>query len=302
MARIHPVGELLVSIIILFAWVPCIGQTGLRAYGTVSAGFVPTHSGMPRLSVVGQTANASVTAKELQPLVGIDYIRLFGLFGSDVEIQLPSQEIPVSAKVTIPVVVRSRSTMNGVRTIEGWCQFTYRCELIDLLDVGETYLGDGLCRATIPFKVDVGGSDTIWIGGVSKLCGITSTALSAVKTMGIAEKGRTRVTVTNGELRQTGHCVTDSSTRLVFSNVNLGVYPQPASNRAIVSMKARTSHEGAVSCFDVHGNELFRKDVGSRSAGESSLEFDVSNLINGTYTLQYVHTNGISSIQLVVQR
>jgi hypothetical protein len=302
MTKAFTLHDLLVSIISLFALVPCSGQTGLRTYGTISAGFVPAHSDIPRLSVLGQVANGVVGTSELQPLVGIDYIRLFGLFGSDIEIQLPSQEIPVSAKVRLPVVVRSRSTMNGVRTIEGWCQFIYRCELVDLLDVGEAYLGDGSCRAVVPFKVEVGGSDTIWIDGVSKLCGVTSTTLSAVKAMGVAEKGRTRVTIINGELRQTGHCVTDGSTRLVFSNVNLGVYPQPASNRAIVSMKARTSHEGAVSCFDVNGNEIFRREVGSRFAGESSMELDVSNLVNGSYTLQYRHSNGISSIQLVVQR
>lgn len=282
---------------------PAMGQKTLRLYGTVSTSKAPLSASMlPKLSVVGQTANARVNSSELQPLIGIDYIRLFGLYGTTVEVILPDQEIPVSKPVSIPIVVKCNTTMNGAESVKGWFSFSYRCEIIDLFDVSEKNMGNDLCLATVPFTVNVGEQDTIWLNGISKLAGSTSTSLTAARTAGIAEKGRTVISIKNGELRQTGHCVTDGNTRLVFSNVNLGVFPQPATTRVTVTMNSRAAHEGFLSCFDIHGNVISTADISKKAPGESRVEIDVSSLVNGTYTMQYLHEAGVSSVQLVVQR
>lgn len=278
-------------------------QPQLKVYGTVAATGLPSKPvTAPMLSVVGQTANARVLSDSMQPLVGIDYIRVFGLYGTDVQVSLANLDIPVSDTVRIPVLVTSRTTMNGVKTVSGSVQFTYRCELIDLWGVNEKPVEDGQCVASLPFTVNVNTTDTLYINGVSKLCSITSTALSGLKAAGIAEKGLTRVSVNNGELRQTGHCITDGTTRLILKAVNLSVYPQPATSRASIGMSSLGGHSGVINVYDLNGNAVGRMLVAPQPKGLVAQDLDVSGLTNGTYTVQYVYDSGVSSVSMVIQR
>lgn len=278
-------------------------QPQLRIYGAVAATGLSTKPAVTTmLSVIGQTTNARVLADSLQPLIGIDYIRVFGLYGTDVEVALANIDIPVSDTVTIPVVVKAVTSMNGVKTVTGTVQFTYRCELVDLIGVDEQPLGNGLCIATIPFRVAVNTTDTIWIEGISKLCSITSTSLIGARAIGLAEKGLTRMTVRNGELRQTGHCITDGNTRLILSTVKLSIYPQPAATRASVGMKSLRGHSGELNVYDINGSIVQRIAVGAQPQGTIAQELDVTSLVNGTYTVQYTYDTGVSSATMVIQR
>lgn len=290
--------------LILVVPVVTSGQTQHRIFGTTSSLIPPDNltPRLPTLNVVGQTVNARLRSGILSPLIGIDYIRLYGLYGTEVEIYLPNQEIPVSASVRIPLIITAKTNLAGVRSVQGSVQFSYHCELIDLIGVGESNAGSGQCTSTVPFSVRVGVLDTIWIDGISKLCGITSTDLTSIRAVGIAEKGQTRVLVHDGELRQTGHCVTDGTKRLVFNSVALGVYPQPTRGPFQVTLQSLASHSGTLYCYDVEGNERLRVDITEKPAGVTTQSMDLTGLPPGNYSLQYRHASGISAASVMVFR
>jgi hypothetical protein len=235
--------------------------------------------------------------------IGIDYVRMFSNVSTTVFIELPDTTIPVSTRVRIPIIVRQSagaSTYAKVRQVE--LRFTYLCEVIDLIGVSEQVRSAGECVATLTIPLTDRIVDTIWVEGISKLCSVTSTPLVGTFSSGIADRGRVEVVVTNGELRQDGHCVTDGTKRLVFSSVAIAAQPFPAAAFVDVTLTGRIEHHGLLRLLDINGNEVVRRFVRSSSSGGLVERFDVSQLASGSYTVHYVHERGLSSTTALVHR
>jgi hypothetical protein len=235
--------------------------------------------------------------------VGIDYIRMLSHALTTVVVELPDTTVPVSAIVRIPIVVRQDlrdSARSRAQRVD--VHFQYLCEVIDLFGVSERQGVDGWCNASLSIQLTDKSIDTVWIDGVSKLCSVTSTPLKGALARGYAHRGHVDVLVSNGELRQDGHCVTDGSTRLVFSNVAITASPYPASSHLDVVLNSQAEHEGVLRVLDLSGNEVQRRQIHSTKSGSVSERFDVSQLASGAYTLHYVHERGVSSATVLVYR
>jgi hypothetical protein len=295
--------------LLLLIVVSLLAATRLGAQQTVIATSgalkVPTSVGaaFPVLPVLGQVSTGSASMGAVTAYIGIDYVRMFSNVSTTVFVELPDTTIPVSARVRIPIIVRQSagaSTYAKVRQIE--LRFTYLCEVIDLLGVSEQARSPGECVATLTIPLSDKIIDTVWVEGISKLCSVTSTPLVGRYSSGIADRGRVEVVVSNGELRQDGHCVTDGSTRLVFANVGIIASPYPASSYLDVTLDSQAEHQGILRVLDLSGNEVQRRQIRSTTSGSATERFDVNQLASGAYTLHYVHERGVSSTTVLVYR
>ena len=272
---------------------------------TTGAVEVPSSIGssLPALPVLGQTSVGVSAMGQMNAFIGIDYIRMFSNASTTVQVELPDTTVRVGDYIRIPVIVRrasaGRETIR-IRNLE--VRFIYRCELVDLFSVEESEQQNGECIATLRIDSLANDVDTVWIDGVSKLCGITSTPLTGFSARGTADRGRAEIVVRNGELRQDGHCVTDGSTRLVFSTVGVSSYPYPASSYVDVTLTGLAQHQGTLRLLSLNGNEVMRRSMYSGQNGLAEDRIDVSQLASGSYTIHYVHERGVSSATVLVFR
>ena len=260
-------------------------------------------STVPTLPVMGQTAVGLSRMGQMTAFIGIDYIRMFSQASTTVYVELPDTTVRVSDYIRIPVVVRRVSTDREpvrIRTIE--IRFSYRCEVVDLYGVAERDQQNGECIATLRIDSLANDVDTVWIDGVSKLCSITSTPLTGISAQARVDRGRIEIGLRNGELRQDGHCVTNGSTRLVFSTVGVTSHPYPASSYVDVNLTGLTQHQGVLRLLDLNGNEVMHRFVSSGPNGLARDRMDVSQLASGSYTIHYVHERGVSSATVLVYR
>lgn len=260
-------------------------------------------SAVPTLPVMGQTAVGVSRMGHKTAFIGIDYIRMFSQASTTVYVELPDTTVRVSDYIRIPVVVRRVSTDREpvrIRTIE--IRFSYRCEVVELYGVDERDQQNGECIATL--RIDSLGNDvdTVWIDGVSKLCSITSTPLTGISAQASVDRGRIEIGLRNGELRQDGHCVTNGSTRLVFSTVGVTSHPYPASSYVDVNLTGLAQHQGVLRLLDLNGNEVMHRFVSSGPNGLARDRMDISQLASGSYTIHYVHERGVSSATVLVYR
>lgn len=266
---------------------------------------VPSSFGsiFPVLPVIGQSATGSVSMGVMTAYAGIDFVRMLLRVQSTVSIELPNTTIPVGASVRIPIVVRkSNSLLPGVRVEKVDLRFVYQCEVIDLFGVSEEAQNDGGCVARMALQLSGNPIDTFWVDGLSKLCGKTSTPLLASYAMGYANRGSAIVIVENGELRQVGHCVTEGSTRLVFSDINMSALSSSMGSIIEVTLESNSQHNGELYVFNIAGNEVHRRSVHAPGAVKVTEKIDASQLAPGLYTLSYNYVSGVSSISVLVHK
>jgi hypothetical protein len=266
---------------------------------------VPSSFGavFPVLPVVGQSVSGPVTMGPMLSYVGIDFVRMLSRAVSTVVVELPSISIPVGEPVRIPIVVRkSASLIPGVKVETVELRFIYQCEIIDLYGVHEESRNRDECEASLVVRLSQNPIDTFWIDGLSKLCGKTSTPLSASYSLGYATRGRVEVIVENGELRQVGHCVTEGSTRLVFSAVSISAVAVLSGSLIEVTLDSKSQHHGELVVYDLTGNEVHRRPVRLSREGQVFEKIDASQLTVGGYTVIYIHESGISSTTVLVYK
>lgn len=278
-------------------------QQRMIATSGASEVVLESSTAFPQLSVVGQSVVGRSAMGPATAHIGIDYIRMFAQTSTTVYVELPDTTVRVGASIRIPIVVRSSNVgpeLPRIRRLE--VRFVYMCEVIDLFGVDEREQQNGECVATFKLDSIQGSIDTVWIEGVSKLCSRTSTPLLGTYSQGIADRGRVEVVVRNGELRQDGHCVTDGSTRLVFSTVGVSASPYPASSFVDVALTGLAQHKGTLRLLDLNGNEVMQRFVSSDLNGRATDRVNVSQLASGSYTIQYLHDRGVSSATIMVYR
>lgn len=294
------INRILILILLLFESVSIPAQ--VRQIATTGAvQVVGSTKSTPALTVVGQNAIGLSTAGKLNVYAGIDYIRMFSRASTSIHVILPDTTVNVGEYIAVPVIIQKGKERSGHVTVTRISvEFRYDCQVVDLFGVSETAVSDGYCTALLTVYPSENEEDTIWINGISKLCSVTSTRLTARRATAEAERGRVAVVVSNGEIRQTGHCVTDGETRLVFAPVGITVAPYPASGSAHVNLVAFNQHYGTLRLMDLQGSTVRVVDVQSAQDGSFSTQIDLAGLASGAYMLHYVHQTGLSSAVLQV--
>jgi hypothetical protein len=69
----------------------------------------------------------------------------------------------------------------------------------------------------------------------------------------------------------------------LYEMTMVSVNPNPVKNFAVLSMKTAVDAEIRIELFDVLGNKIISENLGQKSAGDYSFEYNLSNLANGMY-------------------
>ncbi|NCX95227.1 MAG: T9SS C-terminal target domain-containing protein [Chitinophagia bacterium] len=80
------------------------------------------------------------------------------------------------------------------------------------------------------------------------------------------------------------------------------VYPNPATNNAVVLYDIMNNSQVAVSVFDMLGRQVYNTPAQAQTAGSHEANINLSNIANGTYTVVVSTETGKVSAQLVVAK
>jgi hypothetical protein len=254
--------------------------------------------------------NASLII-DANPCLIQKFIQL-GPYTSSAILSLPIVEVePTDTNVEIPITVSitEQESYKGIRTFEG--EFEVHAGLFLPLEVKSEW-GDAILIRnsiegnirTVGFRID-GDFPTYGILGVVKgVAGIAETDRSDLEfTDGKSFFGSsTKVTTENGELLIIGLCEDRRIIRSYANLSNVTINPNPANNLIQLDFDANFFGNADIEIADFMGNVVNRITGVSVSEGLNSVNFDVSPISSGLYTIRVISNNIISTQSLIISR
>jgi hypothetical protein len=84
------------------------------------------------------------------------------------------------------------------------------------------------------------------------------------------------------------------------TDVNLSVFPNPASNNIYVSFELLHNSDVQLKIYDLSGKILYSRNITDLNKGNQTFEVKVNSLARGSYVLQLITENNISTSKLVI--
>ncbi len=236
-----------------------------------------------------------------------------GPYTSSVILSLPIVEVEATdtdVEIPITVSITEQESYKGIRNFEG--EFEVHAGLFLPLEVSSEWGDATLTRNTIEgnirtigFRID-GDFPTFGILGVVKgVAGIAETDNSdLVFTTGKPFFGAStsRIETENGKLIIIGLCEDRRIIRSYDNLSNVIINPNPANNQIQLDFDANFTGIADIEIADFMGNIVNRIAAISVSEGLNSVNFDVSSISSGLYTIRILSNNIISTQSLIISR
>lgn len=235
-----------------------------------------------------------------------------GPYTSSAILSLPIVEVEATdtnVEIPITVSITELESYKGIRTFEG--EFEVHAGLFLPLEVKSEW-GDAILIRnsiqgnirTVGFRID-GDFPTYGILGVVKgVAGIAETDRSdLVFTDGRSFFGSsTKLTTESGELHIIGLCEDRRILRSYDNLSNITINPNPANSLIQLDFYTNFSDNADIEIADFMGNVSKRIAGVSVSEGLNTVNFDVSQISSGLYTIRVISNNIISTQSLIISR